>query len=160
MKDLEQEVRKILRKNMWCVLSTVGDKDQPHSSVIAYQSDGYALYFMTGPDALKTRDINKNEKVAITIPFRKGFFHKLIPAPPAELHFQARAVSVSKDDETARQILARFIKISEKADVEEDSVWYKLIPSNIISTFGVGIRLLSMRNPEKARNMVHLKPSE
>ena len=160
MKDLEQEVRKVIRKNNWLVLSTVNEKNQPHSSVIMYQSDGNVLYFMTGLNTLKSKDMQKNNKVAITIPFRKGFFHKLIPAPPAELHFKAIAESVPTDNEEAAKMLAKFLKYSENAGVDDDSIWYKLTPSNLISTFGVGVSLLNMRNPEKASNLVRLNPLE
>ena len=53
MKDLEQEVRKILRKKMWLVLSTVDGDNQSHSSVVVYQSDGNVLYVSTGKKTFK-----------------------------------------------------------------------------------------------------------
>ncbi|MFW9825341.1 MAG: pyridoxamine 5'-phosphate oxidase family protein [Candidatus Thorarchaeota archaeon] len=156
MKDLVKDVRKIIKKNMWLVIGTVGKEQQPHSSVVMYQSDGYDIYFETGENTLKARDIRDNNKISVTIPFRKNFFHKIIPAPPAELHFKAIAEFVSKDDEKARKVMEKVIKFEEKAGVSEESVWIKIAPSNIISTYGVGIKLLDMRKPEKARNLVKL----
>ncbi|MFX0138522.1 MAG: pyridoxamine 5'-phosphate oxidase family protein [Candidatus Hodarchaeota archaeon] len=156
MKDLIKEVRKIIKENMWLVLSTVDDEGQPHSSVVMYQSDGYDIYFETGENALKTRSIRDNNRISVTIPFRKNFLHKIIPAPPAELHFKAKAEFISKDDEKARKIMERVIKYEEKAGIEDGTVWIKIIPSNIISTFGVGVKLLDMRKPEKARNLIKL----
>ena len=76
MKDLEKEVRKILRKKTWLVLSTVDDQNQTHSSVVVYQSDGNVLYVSTGKNTLKVNNIKRNNKVSIAIPFRKNFFHK------------------------------------------------------------------------------------
>ena len=160
MKNLEQEVRMILKEKNWLVLSTVDEKNQPHSSVIMYQSDGNILYFETGLNTLKSKNIQKNNKVSITIPFRKGFLHKVIPSPPAELHFKATIESVPKDNEEARKILAKFLKYSEKAGAEDDSVWFKITPSNLIATYGVGVSLSSMRNPEKARNLVRLNSKD
>ncbi|MFX1496966.1 MAG: pyridoxamine 5'-phosphate oxidase family protein [Promethearchaeota archaeon] len=156
MKDLVKEVRKIIKKNMWLVLSTVDKEEQPHSSVVMYQSDGHDMYFETGENSLKARTIKINNKISVTIPFRKNFFHKIIPAPPAELHFKAIAEFISKDDEKAKEIMTKIIKYDEKAGVQEKSVWIKIVPSNIISTFGVGVKLLDMRKPEKARNLVNM----
>jgi len=156
MKDLEKEVRKILRKKMWLVLSTVDDQNQTHGSVVVYQSDGNVLYVSTGKNTLKVNNIKRNNKVSIVIPFRKNFFHKLIPAPPAELHFIGKAELVPRDDEYARKIFAKFLKYDQEADLSEESIWIKITPSNIISTYGVGVSLFTMRKPEKARNLVHL----
>ncbi|MFW9939313.1 MAG: hypothetical protein ACFFD5_16850, partial [Candidatus Thorarchaeota archaeon] len=68
----------------------------------------------------------------------------------------AIAEIISKDDEKAREIMKKILEYEEKAGVEDGSVWIKIIPSNIISTFGVGVKLLDMRKPEKARNLVNL----
>lgn len=154
MKNLVEEVRKIIKKNMWLVLSTVDKEEQPHSSVVMYQSDGYDIYFETGENTLKARNLRFNNKISVTIPFRKNFFHKIIPAPPAELHFKAIAEFTSKNDEKTRKIMKKVLKYEEKAGIEHETIWIKIIPSNIISTFGVGIKLLDMRKPEKARNLV------
>ncbi len=156
MKDLIKEIRKIIKKNIWLVLSTVDKEEQPHSSVVMYQSDGYDIYFETGEYTLKARNIRVNNKISVTIPFRKSFFHKIIPAPPAELHFKAIAEFTSKDDEKTRKIMEKVLKYEEKAGIEDETVWIKIVPSDIISTFGVGVKLLDMRNPEKARNLVKL----
>ena len=157
MKDLEQEVRKIFKKNMWLVLSTVDDNNQPHSSVVVYQSDGNVMYITTGIKTLKVKDIQRNNKVSITIPFRKNFLHKIIPAPPAELHFIGNAELLPKDDENARKTFKKFLKHELEDEINEGSIWIKITPSNIISTYGVGVGLLTMKKPEKARNIVRFK---
>ena len=81
MKDLKQEVKKIMKKNTWCVLSTTNSKGDPQSSVVMYQSDGNAIYFTSGEPTLKARNMRKNNNVSITIPFWKNTLHKFIPAP-------------------------------------------------------------------------------
>ncbi len=156
MKDLRQEIRKILKKQMWLVLSTVDDTNQPHSSVVVYQSDGNKIYIQTGETTIKARNIKNNTKVSITIPFRKNFLHKIIPAPPAELHFTAKAEIISKEDKEAREVLKKFIKQAESVGGSDETIWIRITPSGIISTYGVGIPLLTMMNPLKARNIVHL----
>lgn len=156
MKDLENEVRKVLRKKNWLVLCT-SDNNVPHSSVVVYQSDGYVIYCMTGKNTLKARNIRSNNKVSVTLPFRKNFLHKIIPAPPAELHFTAEAEIKSFDNEEARGVFSKYLKYQENIENQEENIWIKIIPSKRISTYGVGIPLFKMRNPEKARNLVELK---
>ena len=114
MKDLKQEVRNLLRKKMWLVLTTVGEDTTPYSAVMVYQSDGETIICQTGENTLKANNIRMNDKVAITVPIRKNFFHKLIPAPPAELHFTTTAKIKSFNDEEARRIYAKFLKYGEK----------------------------------------------
>ncbi len=157
MRDLEKEVRKLLRKKMWLVLSTASEKGQPQSSVVVYQSDGQVIYIMTGENTIKVNNIKRNNKVSVTIPFRINFLHKLVPAPPAELHFKAKAEIIPFDDEEARRIFKKFLKHVSEEETTDKSVWIKIIPSNRIITYGVGIKLFEMRKPEKARNIVLLK---
>ncbi len=157
MIDLEKEVRKIFRKKNWLVLGTVDDKNVPHSSVVVYQSDGHVIYCMTGKNTLKARNIRVNSKVSVTLPFRKNFLHKIVPAPPAELHFTAEAEIKPFDDEEARNIFSKYLKYQENIDNQEENIWIKITPSSKIVTYGVGIPLFKMRKPEKARNLVELK---
>lgn len=156
MKDLKEEVKKILKSNMWLVISTVDEKNRPHSSVVVYQSDGDILICQTGIDTVKARSIKKNSNISVTIPFRKNFLHKLVPAPPAELHFTATAEILPYDNEEAKKIFARFLKHSESVEKPQETIWIKVKPSKLISTYGVGIKLLDMRKPNKARNLVNL----
>jgi nitroimidazol reductase NimA-like FMN-containing flavoprotein (pyridoxamine 5'-phosphate oxidase superfamily) len=156
MKDLVKEVRNILRKKNWLVLSTVDTKNIPHSSVIVYQSDGNVIYCMTGKNTLKARNIRSNNKVSITLPFRKNFFHKIIPAPPAELHFTAKAEIKPFDDEEARKVFSKYLKYQENIENQKENIWLKITPSKRIATYGVGIRLFKMRKPEVSRNIVEL----
>ncbi len=156
MKDLENEVRSILKKKNWLVLGTVDGNNVPHSSVVVYQSDGYVIYCITGKNTLKARNIRVNNKVSVTLPFRKNFFHKIVPAPPAELHFTAEAEIKHFDDEEARKIFAKYLKYHNNVENKEESIWLKITPSKRVVTYGVGIKLLKMRKPELARNFVEL----
>ena len=61
MDDLKEEVKKILKKNIWLVLSTVSEKNQPYSCVVVYQSDGNIIIVLTGKDTLKIKNIQKNQ---------------------------------------------------------------------------------------------------
>lgn len=154
MKELKEEVKEIIEKNFWCVLSTANSKGNPQSSVIMYESDGNALYFTTGKPTLKARNMGNNENVSITIPFWKNTFHKFIPAPPAELHFKGKVEFLERNHPEVQENMKRILKFEQQAGVSVDTLYVKITPVKKIATFGVGIRLLQMRKPNKARNMV------
>ena len=158
MKDLEQEVRKLIKTKMWLVLSTVDSDNVPYSSVMVYQSDGDSIICQTGENTLKANNIRNNEHISVTIPIRKNFFHRLIPAPPAELHFTTTAEIKSFDDEKSRKIFAKFLKHGEKADLPQDSIWINIKVPNKVTTFGIAVPLLKMRKPLLARKIVYLNP--
>jgi len=156
MKDLKQKVRILLKTNVWLVLATVDENCIPYSAVMVYQSDGDYIICLTGEKTLKANNIRKTKRVAVTIPIRKNFFHKIIPAPPAELHFTTTAEIKPKDDEEARRIYSRFLKYSDKAELPQDYIWISIKVPNKITTFGVAVPLLKMRNPLEARKIVYL----
>ncbi|MFX1479867.1 MAG: pyridoxamine 5'-phosphate oxidase family protein [Promethearchaeota archaeon] len=155
MKNLKEEVRKLVRKKMWLVLTTL-DEDTPYSSVMVYQSDGETIICQTGINTFKAKNIRNNNKVAITIPIRKNFLHKLIPAPPAELHFTTTAEILSFNDEEARKIYAKFLKRSEKEKLPQDSIWIRIKVPDKVTTYGIAVPLLKMRKPLEARKTVYL----
>ncbi len=156
MKDLKQKVRTLLKANMWLVLATVDENNIPYSAVMVYQSDADSIICQTGENTLKAKNIKKTKNVAVTIPIRKNFFHKIIPAPPAELHFTTTAEIKPKNDEQARKIYSRFLKYSDKAELPQDYIWISIKVPNKITTFGVAVPLLKMRKPLEARKIVYL----
>ena len=156
MKDLKQKVRNLIKTNMWLVLATVDQNNIPYSSVMVYQSDGDFIICQTGEKTLKAINIRKNEHVAITIPIRKNFIHKLIPAPPAELHFTTTAEIRPKDDEGAKRIFSKYLKHSDKVELPKDYIWIRIKVPNKITTFGIAVPLLKMRKPMEARKTIFL----
>jgi len=156
MKALKQKVRKFIKTNMWLVLATVDENNVPYSSVMVYQSDGEFIVCQTGENTLKANNIRNNKHVAVTIPIRNNFFHKVIPAPPAELHFTSTAEIRPKDDEEARQIFSKYLKYSDKSELPQDYIWIRIKVPNKITTFGVAVPLLKMRKPLEARKIIYL----
>jgi general stress protein 26 len=156
MKDLKRKVKTLIKKGMWLVLATVDEHNIPYTSVMAYQSDGDFIICQTGENTLKANNIRKNDKVSVTIPIRKNFFHKLIPAPPAELHFTSTAEIRHKRDEKAREIFSKYLKHSDKTELPQDYIWIRIKVPNKITTYGVAVTLIKMRKPLEARKIVFL----
>ncbi|TFG02429.1 MAG: pyridoxamine 5'-phosphate oxidase family protein [Promethearchaeota archaeon] len=156
MKDLAKEVKHSIKKQNWLVLSSVSSNGIPYSSVLVYQSDGNVIICQTGTNTLKANNIRANNTVAVTIPIRKNFFHKLIPAPPAEIHFTTKAEILPKEDEEARTIFSKFLKHSEMVDLPQENIWIKIQIPNKVTTYGIGVPLFKMRDPNKARNKIYM----
>ncbi|NVM19334.1 MAG: pyridoxamine 5'-phosphate oxidase family protein [Candidatus Lokiarchaeota archaeon] len=156
MKDIKQKVRRLIKTNMWLVLATVDEHNIPYSSVMVYQSDGETIICQTGIDTLKANNIRKNNKAAITIPIRKNFFHKLLPAPPAELHFTTTVEIKPFTDEQARTIYSKFLKHSNNIELPQESIWISIKVPDKITTFGIVVPLFKMRNPLEARKIINL----
>jgi general stress protein 26 len=154
---LEREVRDIIRKNRWLTLSTASPKGMPQSSVVIYASDGHTIYILTGKTTVKIRNILRNPRVSVTIPFYKNLIHRLITiAPPAAITFRARAETREFDDSEATEFYEKVLKFKVPNNLEEEGIWIKLNPGNLATCLGVGISLLEMRDLEKSHKIVRL----
>jgi nitroimidazol reductase NimA-like FMN-containing flavoprotein (pyridoxamine 5'-phosphate oxidase superfamily) len=157
MKDLEQEVRNVIKSNHWLVLSTADVNGVPQCSVVVHASNGNVIYILSGEGTLKTRNIKANKHVGVTIPFRKNILHRLMRnVPPAEIHFRGEATILPYSDEEARRIYGKVMNYEAPPDTEQASVWIKIKPTSKVSCYGLGVSLLTMRKPYEARKMVQL----
>ncbi|MHA2394631.1 MAG: pyridoxamine 5'-phosphate oxidase family protein [Promethearchaeota archaeon] len=154
---LEREVRDTIKKNRWLTLSTTSTKGIPQSSVVVYASDGYIIYILTGKNTVKVRNIIKNNRVSVTIPFYKNFIHRMISvAPPAAISFRATAETLDVSDSEAAYMYKKVLNFDFPEDLEADSLWIKLSPGKIATCYGVGISLLDLRDPSKAYKIIKL----
>ncbi|MFC1802734.1 pyridoxamine 5'-phosphate oxidase family protein [Thermoproteota archaeon] len=154
---LEGEVRDIIRKNIWLILSTSSSKGVPQSSVVVYASNGYVIYILTGKNTNKVRNITMNPRVSVTIPFYKNLLHRMISvAPPAAISFRAQVETVDFRDDTATELYQRVLKFKLPEDIGKNSVWLKLTPGNSATCHGVGVSLFELRDPEKAHKIIKL----
>jgi len=64
---LDGSARIFLAKHDLAVLSTIGYDGWPHSAAVHYVFNGDHLYVLTKADTQKARDIETNNKVAVTI---------------------------------------------------------------------------------------------
>jgi len=154
---LEQEVRDIIRKNRWLTLSTASPKGTPQGSVVVYASDGYIIYVLTGKSTVKVRNIIRNPRVSVTIPFYKSLIHRLITiAPPAAITFRARAEIREFDDGEATEFYEKTLKFKVPDNMEEEGIWIRLTPGDSATCLGVGVSLLELRDLEKSLKIVRL----
>lgn len=158
MKDLEREVRDVMRNNRWLALSTVNREGVPQNSLVMYMSDGNIVYVHTGKDTLKVKNIQKNKAVGLVIPFYKNFLHRMVKrAPPAEIHFRGEAEVLPYDAEEPKGWFKRIIGAKLTEEVEKNSVYLKIKPMSKVSCYGVGVSFMKLRKPEESMKIIELK---
>jgi len=154
---LEQEVRDIIKRNRWLILSTSSPKGAPQSSLVMYASDGYKIIILTGKNTQKIKNLVRNPAASITIPFYKNFLHRLITiAPPASIVLKANAEIIDFSDEAVSGFYQRILNFKLPEVVEEDGVWLRFDLGGTATCHGVGVRLFDLRDPEKAHKIIHL----
>ena len=155
--NLEQELRNIIKRNRWLVLSTSSPKGTPQSSLVVYASDGNKIIILTGKKTQKIKNLQRNPIASITIPFYKNILHRMITvAPPAMISIKADVEIIDFSDEAASSFYQNTLSFKLPDGVEENSVWLRLELGKTATCHGVGVRLLDLRNPEKAHKIIQL----
>lgn len=143
-----------LDRASFAVIGYVTPTGEPRSSGVVYKTAGRRLYAVVAPDSWKARHIRAAGRVSVTVPVRRGGVLALVmPIPPATISFHATAIvhpagslkiaSISKELES---LLPR--------DRRDAGVVIELIPEGEFLTYGVGVPLLDMQNPELSRATV------
>ena len=154
---LEQEVRDIIKRNRWLILSTSSPKGTPQSSLVVYASDGHQVIILTGKKAQKTRNLVRNPVASITFPFYKNYLHRMIKmAPPASIVMKANVEIIDFSDEAVSSFYQGVLGFKLPEFVKENSVWLRFELGGSATCHGVGVRLFDLRDPEKAHKIIRL----
>lgn len=141
-----------IEKRLFAVLSYVTPKAQARSAGIVYVVRDRTLYVGTGKESWKAKHIRLNPNVAlnVTIPKRIPFL-PWIKIPDATIAFSATA-TVQSMRETAPEIIDALMKgMADQEEIVAESCMLVIRPTGHFVTYGVGVPLLDMRDPEKAR---------
>lgn len=141
-----------IQKRLFAVLSYVNPKGQARSAGIVYVVRDRVLYVGTGKDSWKAKHIALNPNVAlnVTIPKRIPLM-PWIKIPDATIAFSATA-SVRLMSETEPRIIQALMKgMADQEEIVAESCMLVIRPTGHFVTYGVGVPLLDMRDPEKAR---------
>ena len=108
-----------------------------------YASDGHIIYLISGKNTQKIRNISKNKKVGVTIPFYKNYLHRMISmVPPAAISFRATAEILDIGDIEASALYRKVLNFDLPEGHEDDNVWIRLTPCRVVTCYGVGVSLL------------------
>ena len=147
-----EQVWEVIGKHNFGVLGMVTAKGEARTAGIVYILDERRLYIGTWTEMWKTRHVSQNPNVSVTIPIHKRVpFMPWIKVPAATITFSGRA-DVHAALDVPLPLLARFYH--GMAEDREKMARYSLIevtPEKEFLTYGVGVSLLDMRDPEKAR---------
>jgi proline iminopeptidase len=150
-------VWRTLARTSFAIVSHVTPAGVPRSSGVIFTTIGQRLYVAVAPDSWKARDITSGSQVAVTIPVRRGGILSLfLPIPPATISFHATALA-HPPGAAARPVVAQARKALGSAlppERRESCTILELIPQDRFLTYGVGVPLLEMRTPERARARV------
>ncbi|NNF53060.1 MAG: pyridoxamine 5'-phosphate oxidase family protein [Acidimicrobiales bacterium] len=137
-----------IEKNSFGVLGVVTAKCEPRTVGIVYVVDDHKLYIGAEPNAWKARHIIGNPHVSLTIAIPKRV--PLLPwikVPAATITFSGTA-KVLRKDEVGTELLRKLYR-HEEGRGEWCAI--EVTPQKDFITYGVGISVVQMRFPEKAR---------
>ena len=151
----QNQVWEQINKEIFAVLGMVTKKGEARTVGIVYVEHDGKLYISSQKQAWKVRHISNNPHVSLTIPIAKRI--PLLPwikIPAATITFSGQANILNFDDITDELIhkLFRGMEFSEAEKAEMGIIEVK--PVGDFVTYGVGVKLMEMRDREKARGRI------
>lgn len=140
-----------LTKASFAVVGHVTPKGDPRSSGVLYKAIGERLFVVTDPAGWKAKHIAATPRVAVTVPVRRGGILSLVfPIPPATISFHAAAVVHPAGSTEIPKELVALVPDERRAS----SCVIELIPEAVFVTYGIGVPLMKMRDPDQSRARV------
>lgn len=147
-----EQVWQEIEKELFAVIGMVTAKNEARTVGMIYVVRDRKLYIGTDKDAWKTRHIAGNPHVSITIPIAKRiFFMPWIKIPAATITFSGTARILEAAETPPELLQAIFRGLANDEEMMADSCLIEVTPEKKFITYGVGIPLIQMRDPEKAR---------
>jgi hypothetical protein len=144
-----------VEKRSFAVLSYVNPKGQARSAGIVYVVIDRVLYVRVAKASWKAKHILLNPHVAlnVTIPKRVPFM-PWIKIPDATIAFSGtgRVVLMSELDPKLLETLTG--RMIDQHGTLAENCMLEIRPTGHFATYGVGVSLLDMRDPQKARGRV------
>ena len=142
-------------KNTFAVLGWVTPRGEPRSAGIVYTTHGRELYISTWRESWKARQIalDPNVSVTVTIPKRVPFMPWIkVPAAVATFQGEAKLHDLSEFPADVIAPLMKGLELSE--EVRRETCIIRVTPHGHIVTYGIGVPLMKMRDPETAKGRV------
>ncbi len=152
-----ETVWQAIEKNMFAVLGMVTSKGEARTAGIVYIVHNRQLYISTQTQAWKTRHIAQNPSVSLTVAIPKSIpFMPWIQIPAATITFCGQA-TVQDADKVSPEILKKLFRgLQLDSDVVKTASVITVRPTGEFVTYGIGVSLMDMRFPEKARGRAQI----
>ncbi|GAB4580084.1 MAG: pyridoxamine 5'-phosphate oxidase family protein [Anaerolineales bacterium] len=147
-----ETVWKTIEKNIFAVLGMVTAKGESRTVGIVYIVHNHQVYITSQKHAWKTRHIIQNPSVSLTITIPKSIpFMPWIQIPPATITFSGQA-TVQDAEKLPSEILHKLFRGRETdTSLLQNTAVIIIRPTGEFVTYGIGVSLMDMRFPEKAR---------
>ena len=146
------QVWQAVEKEIFAVLGMVTAKNEARTAGIVYIVKNHRLYIASSRDAWKVRHISQNPQVSLTIPVHKRiFFLPWIKIPAATITFSGVAEILEPQETPPEIVQAIFRGMANDKDLMAESCLIEVTPMKDFVTYGIGMPLMKMRDPEQAR---------
>ncbi|MCB9135474.1 MAG: pyridoxamine 5'-phosphate oxidase family protein [Anaerolineales bacterium] len=152
-----ETVWQAIEKNMFAVLGMVTPKGEARTAGIVYIVHDRQLYISTQTQAWKTRHIAQNPAVSLTIPIHKSIpFMPWVQIPAATITFSGQA-TLQDAEKVSTDILQKLFRgLQLESDIVKTASVITVRPIGEFVTYGIGVSLMDMRFPEKARGRAQI----
>jgi hypothetical protein len=145
-------VWKELRQELFAVLGMVTAQGEARTVGVVYTVHDQKIYIVSGKDTWKVRHIQHNPHVSLTVTIAKRIpFLPWLKIPAATITFSGIATvhDVGHVDKEVLNSLLRGLQLDE--EIAATMCVLEVEPVGDFITYGVGIPLMTMRHPDKAR---------
>jgi uncharacterized pyridoxamine 5'-phosphate oxidase family protein len=146
-----------LEKHLFAVIGMVNAKNEARTAGVVYAVHEGKLYLTTGKESWKARHIAQNPHVSVTVPIDKRIpFLPWIKIPAATITFCGLAKMLEANEVGPDVLRSLFRGLEDDQELMAAACIIEVKPVKDFITYGVGVSLMTMRNPEKARGRVHV----
>jgi hypothetical protein len=147
-----EQVWEAIEKELFAVIGMVSAHNEARTAGVVYIVRDHKLYVATGKHTWKARHMAANPHVSVTIPIAKHVpVMPWMKIPAATITFCATA-DILEAGQTSDDVLqAVFHGMAADPEYLADSCVIELTPEKEFVTYGIGVSLMQMRDPEKAR---------
>lgn len=146
------QVWQAIEKELFAVIGMVTARQEARTVGVVYVVWEGKLYIGTGKDTWKARHIHHNPHVSVTIPIAKRIpFMPWVKIPAATISFSGAARVLPAADTSPDLLRAIFRGMADDPARVADSCLIEVTPQGEFVTYGVGVSLMEMRDPTKAR---------
>jgi len=138
MEEIKEEIADYLSKRKFITLATTTLKGEPLTHPVAYINKGSTLYFSTGKQSRKAKNIQKNPNVAYSVYDETEYLDEI---RAIQMEGTATLVSNKEESERVLNMLKRKFPSMANIPLDSDDVVIKITPkicyfSNYIKRFG------------------------
>ncbi len=147
-----QQVWDALEKELFAVLGMVTAKGEARTVGIVYVVDGRKLYIASKRETWKVRHVTANPNISLTVTIPKRIpFMPFIKIPAATITFAGKAsvLNAANISDAVKKMLLRGLD-PDSEEVANMAIM-EIEPVGEFVTYGVGVSMMTMRQPENAR---------